>query len=228
MQFCRARCWGDGPDQGVNRAALNSSRTLVGPVKRMSGSSSETRCQSRSMRTDAGASTTTPLASVGGDSTQRWSTSPARSSTPYQRERGSTTEGDLWEQILDNLSHSQHGEVTVELARRAGSQFRIPAMYGSLERLTPNPEPHPLGWTAKRPAGTIATGSRHRGHELVGCVGIAACDVHRVALAPRTVRRPARRYERSLRPNEGRRRDGRRDRQLSIPGNAQRRPTATR
>lgn len=88
-------------------------------------------------------------------------------------QRGCATEGDLSrEQILDNLGHSQHGEVTVDLARRAGSQFRIPAMYGSLECLAPNPEPHALGWTAKRPAGTIAIGSRHRGHELVGCVEI--------------------------------------------------------
>ncbi len=63
-------------------------------------------------------------------------------------------------------------QATVDLARRAGSQFRIPPMYGSLERLAPNPERHALGWTAKRPAGTIAIGSRHRGHELVGCVEI--------------------------------------------------------
>lgn len=88
-------------------------------------------------------------------------------------QRGCATEGDLSrEQILDNLGHSQHGEVAVDLARRAGSQFRIPPMYGSLERLAPNPEPHALGWTAKRPAGTIAIGSRNRGHELVGCVEI--------------------------------------------------------
>ena len=88
-------------------------------------------------------------------------------------QRGCASEGDLSrEQILDNLGHSQNGEVTVDLARRAGSQFRIPAVYGSLERLAPNPEPHALGWTAERPAGTIAIGSRHRGHELVGCVEI--------------------------------------------------------
>ena len=88
-------------------------------------------------------------------------------------QRGSTTEGDLpRKQILDNLGHSQHAKVAAERARRAGSQFRIPAMEGRLERLAPNPKPHALGWTAKRPAGTIAIGSRHRGHELVGCVEV--------------------------------------------------------
>ena len=66
------------------------------------------------------------------------------------------TEGDLpWKQILDNFGHSQHGEVAADLARRAGSQFRIRSMYDSLERLAPNREPHALGWTAKRPARTI-------------------------------------------------------------------------
>ena len=110
------------------------------------------------MRTDAGASTTTP------PSLCRRRQHPALidvvgSELHAAGQRGCATEGDLSrEQILDNLGHSEHGEVTVDLARRAGSQFRIPAMYGSLERLAPNPEPHALGWTAKRPAGTIAIG----------------------------------------------------------------------